>query len=625
MFNVFCLFQKQLISVMFYITKNGLGNLNPEITNGSLSAVSGATPELGKFKLSFSQGKNNLLSTYLSTHLDKVHNAQDVVMKNLHYVKVGKKGKQQLIGLPGRKMMGENENKEENFFVFSGVFELPFQVEVVFESDSATERTIPLSGPAFQENLMKHSDQFERKFERKFKLRKKGYSTDEIIFAQATLSNALGGIGYFHGSSKVTSDLIKLPVDYWEGSLYTGVPSRSFFPRGFLWDEGFHQLLISQWDSTISTDVIGYWLDLMNIEGWIPREQILGDEARTKVPPEFVVQHNEKANPPALFLPIKSMRKQGLLDNDYLRKLFPRLRAWYNWLNTTQAGRLPSTYRWRGRDATTDRELNPKTLTSGLDDYPRASHPSDAERHLDLRCWMTVISGVMADISETIGKRSKKYRETYDYLRDEALLSQYHWSESSKSFADFGNHTKLAVLRQVAAKNGMPPNVVRKVQSKTGPQERFVDSVGYVSLFPFLLQLLDANSSKLGDTLEHLRNPKELWSDYGIRSLSKSDSLYGKYNTEHDAPYWRGAIWINLNFLAVRALNHYSQVDGPYRDLCLQLYEQLRNNIIKNIFDNYRKTGYVWENYDDKTGAGKGCHPFTGWSSLVVLMMGEIY
>lgn len=610
---------------MFYITKNGLGNLNPEITNGSLAAVSGATPELGKFKLSFSQGKNNLLSTYLSTHLDKVHNAQDVVMKNLHYVKVGKKGKQQLIGLPGRKMMGENENKEENFFVFSGVFELPFQVEVVFESDSATERTIPLSGPAFQENLMKHSDQFERKFERKFKLRKKGYSTDEIIFAQATLSNALGGIGYFHGSSKVTSDLIKLPVDYWEGSLYTGVPSRSFFPRGFLWDEGFHQLLISQWDSTISTDVIGYWLDLMNIEGWIPREQILGDEARTKVPPEFVVQHNEKANPPALFLPIKSMRKQGLLDNDYLRKLFPRLRAWYNWLNTTQAGRLPSTYRWRGRDATTDRELNPKTLTSGLDDYPRASHPSDAERHLDLRCWMTVISGVMADISETIGKRSKKYRETYDYLRDEALLSQYHWSESSKSFADFGNHTKLAVLRQVAAKNGMPPNVVRKVQSKTGPQERFVDSVGYVSLFPFLLQLLDANSSKLGDTLEHLRNPKELWSDYGIRSLSKSDSLYGKYNTEHDAPYWRGAIWINLNFLAVRALNHYSQVDGPYRDLCLQLYEQLRNNIIKNIFDNYRKTGYVWENYDDKTGAGKGCHPFTGWSSLVVLMMGEIY
>lgn len=153
------------------------------------------------------------------------------------------------------------------------------------------------------------------------------------------------------------------------------MPSRPFFPRGFLWDEGFHQLLISRWDKRLSLEILSSWLDLMNVEGWIPREVILGVEAESKVPAEFITQHNDVANPPMFFYVIDGVLKSSKKDDaelkSILNRMYPRLKLWYRWLNNTQAGSAPNTYRWRGRNATTDLELNPKTLPSGLDDYPR--------------------------------------------------------------------------------------------------------------------------------------------------------------------------------------------------------------------------------------------------------------
>lgn len=43
------------------------------------------------------------------------------------------------------------------------------------------------------------------------------------------------------------------------------------------------------------------------------------------------------------------------------------------------------------------------------------------------------------------------------------------------------------------------------------------------------------------------------------------------------------------------------------------------------FMQNYKQTGYVWEQYSENDGKGLKSHPFTGWTSLVLLIMAEEY
>jgi mannosyl-oligosaccharide glucosidase len=135
------------------------------------------------------------------------------------------------------------------------------------------------------------------------------------------------------------------------------------------------------WRPAIANDVLAHWMHLMHSDGWIPREQILGAEAQARVPAEFMPQHRQHANPPTLMLRLERLLNGGAEqggEEEWLplaRRLWPRLTRWYGWLVRTQAGELPHTFRWRGRDAA-DNRLNALTLSSGLDDYPRATVPT---------------------------------------------------------------------------------------------------------------------------------------------------------------------------------------------------------------------------------------------------------
>lgn len=124
------------------------------------------------------------------------------------------------------------------------------------------------SDTQFSNALMSAQSAYDKRFEATFPLPAPFNTPNHTLFAKSITSNLLGGIGYFQGSSVVDRSFKhdydddesdddeddvgqQKPRLTEERELLTATPSRSFFPRGFYWDEGFHLALIGEWDNDL--------------------------------------------------------------------------------------------------------------------------------------------------------------------------------------------------------------------------------------------------------------------------------------------------------------------------------------------------------------------------------------
>uniref|UniRef100_A0A7N1A481 Glycosyl hydrolase family 63 C-terminal domain-containing protein n=1 Tax=Kalanchoe fedtschenkoi TaxID=63787 RepID=A0A7N1A481_KALFE len=175
----------------------------------------------------------------------------------------------------------------------------------------------------------------------------------------------------------------------------------------------------------------------------------------------------------------------------------------------------------------------------------------------------------------------KEYGLTATQLSDFRFLNEMHYDDRYGAYFDFGNHTEKVRLswKEMINGNGYPSReLVRDVLER--PKLGFVPHIGYVSLFPFMTKIIPSDSTILESQLDLISNKSILWTEYGLRSLSRSSSVYMKRNTEHDPPYWRGPIWMNMNYLILSALHHYAQEGGPYKDRAQTIYSDLRSNLV---------------------------------------------
>ena len=633
-----------ITTMVFYAGMEGLGELTVQNEHDDLGqegpvTLSGQSPGLGEFNIDIVDGPE--CSHPVRTHkewdtkpLDRtivssmqvpaasIWQAKGIIFNNMKTeidALVAEYG-QENMPPPWHAFTVSNDIKDGNFHVIQKVFQGSFSFDVLYSAIDVSQTMTP---DLLTEEIAKTSASFKSKFSAVLAPNAPFTSAEYTMFSQHMLSNLVGGIGYFYGDSIVDrSYAVEYEEEsegFWEetaeararnqlskdptAELFTSIPSRPFFPRGFLWDEGFHLIPVVVWDIDLTLQIVQSWFNLMDEDGWIAREQILGEEARSKVPQEFQVQYPHYANPPTLFMILESLVEKLNLKTTStedasnirtrLAAIYPLLKRQYFWFRKTQSGDIKSydreafstkeAYRWRGR---TPRHI----LTSGLDDYPRPQPPHPGELHIDLISWMGMMTRSLHHVANALAQ-SDDAAEFKGYLTAITRnIDDLHWSTKDSAYCD-------ATIDDYE-------------------ESYHVCHKGYISLFPLMTGLLPPSHPNLKPVLDLLSDPEELWSPYGIRSLSLKDPLYGT-----DENYWRSPIWVNMNYLILKNVLVIAQSPGPCQEQARKIYTDLRINLVKTVFTSWQSTGFAWEQYNPETGEGQRTQHFTGWTSLVVSIM----
>lgn len=553
-----------------------------------------------------------------------------------------------------------SSTKQPNVIAIQLILTAPFDIVIRYSTN------LNLQGKSLDDiehMISLKQKEFNDKFGKVFS-GKSSVSEDIKQMSKEALSGILGGIGYFYGPIESNSQ-----ERYEPEAIFTGTPCRSFFARGFLWDEGFHHIIISKWDIHLSIDILDSYLNTIDSNGWIPREQIRGEEAKSQVPPEFIKQNNKIANPPTLIFPINSFisyyKYFGETDKEidmktFLKKAFRKIKKWFEWYRVTQTDSKGIKYQWYGR-------VSSHNFPSGFDDLPRGMTMNERENHLDLYIWMIELVKTLKDLSNMFDLELYEYYHSIELHMNKEIKGLF-FDDELKIYNDYlGPQFKRKIVSKYPRKvfpylwrgdNQCGDQVKNPLGSKAEcnpysdsmccsefgwcgnsqghckcekctfydklenrrefveKENTFNPHLGYIQLFPIFFGTYQGDSNEMDQLLNYILDENELLSNAGIRSLSKSDLLY---HTGED--YWRGHVWMNINYLILRGLyNHYLAIPKAKK-----AYILIRERVIQAVYSTWKEEHFFYEQYNDITTKGRKNYPFNGWTALVLNIITEQY
>jgi hypothetical protein len=260
---------------------------------------------------------------------------------------------------------------------------------------------------------------------------------------------------------------------------------------------------------------------------------------------------------------------------DFLREVYPGLVRHYDHWWATKAVEPAGLFTWG-----TEEQGFTKWFRPGMDNLPWGVGQAQA----DATGFMAQTARDLARIAEALGDAEGAARFAADYERIAAAANATLWDESAGFYFDLDERG-----------------------------ESFIPTKSYSGLVPLMAGIVPAD--RLPRVLEALRDPAQLLSPHGVRSVSAKSVIYQPgYAKERGVnSNWRGPIWIPLNYLVIEAL----------ADVDPELAATIRERVVAMVEADWRATGRFHEYFHAETGEGIGADAQAGWTALVANLIEE--
>ncbi|HUY12072.1 MAG TPA: trehalase family glycosidase [Terriglobia bacterium] len=337
------------------------------------------------------------------------------------------------------------------------------------------------------------------------------------------------------------------------------VPSGPYFQL-FDWDMYFMGVALS-YDGVGQpvADSVKDFLEFVdadaNDQGYTPRE----------IAPDALWALPEMSKP---FLAQAALRASLTMDSaDWLKPYFTKLEHTVAfWENTRRSP--DGFFRWYNG------------VESGVDNNPAVSaRPANVTEGVDLQCYLYREDSALSILAEKLGRQQEAaaYRQKAQDLR--TLIQIKMWSDADGMFLN--------------------------IDSTTG---QFVHVKTWTNFVPLWAGV--ATPAQAQRTIQqHLLNPREFWSVYGVRTLAPDEPLYNPRSG-----YWRGPIWVISNYLLMHGLMNYG---------FKQQARELAGHTVRLLIHDLRTTGGMNECYNPDTGQPTAGGHFLSWDLLGEHMIQE--